>query len=82
MGIPLNSAAGKLVVAHLSKQKGGARLDIRFRMLQPHELAAAMGFPKDYRITGNRGEQVRQIGNAVVVEQAEALCRAIFGGAA
>lgn len=60
----------------------GARLDIRFRMLQPHELAAAMGFPKDYRITGNRGEQVRQIGNAVVVEQAEALCRAIFGEAA
>lgn len=61
---------------------GGARLDIRFRMLQPHELAAAMGFPKDYRITGNRGEQVRQIGNAVVVEQAEALCRAIFAEAA
>lgn len=25
MGIPLNSAAGKLVVAHLAKQKGGAR---------------------------------------------------------
>lgn len=47
--------------------------DIRFRMLQPHELAAAMGFPRDYKITGNRGEQVKQIGNAVVVEQARAL---------
>lgn len=50
-----------------------AALDIRFRMLQPHELAAAMGFPRDYQITGNRSEQVKQIGNAIVVEQADAL---------
>lgn len=54
------------------------RLDIRFRMLQPHELAAAMGFPAGYRITGNRGEQVKQIGNAVEVNQARALCLAIL----
>lgn len=53
-----------------------ARLDIRFRMLQPHELAAAMGFPAGYRITGNRGEQVKQIGNAVEVNQARELCSA------
>ena len=52
----------------------GQRLDILFRMLQPHELAAGMGFPKGYQITGNRGEQVRQIGNAVEVNQARALC--------
>jgi DNA (cytosine-5)-methyltransferase 1 len=52
----------------------GFKLDILFRMLQPHELAAAMGFPAGYRITGNRAEQVRQIGNAVEVNQARALC--------
>lgn len=29
-------------------------LDIRFRMLQPHELAAAMGFPSKYQFMGTR----------------------------
>ncbi len=48
-------------------------LDIRFRMLQPHELAAAMSFPKDYVFTGNREEKVKQIGNAVPTRTAEAL---------
>lgn len=38
---------------------------IGFRMLQPHELAAAQGFPRGYQFTGNKTEQVRQIGNAV-----------------
>jgi DNA (cytosine-5)-methyltransferase 1 len=38
---------------------------IGFRMLQPHELAAAQGFPADYRFTGTKSDQVRQIGNAV-----------------
>lgn len=60
----------------------GCRLDIRFRMLQPHELARAMGFPDGYRITGNRSEQVRQIGNAVEVNQARELCRAMLEDAA
>jgi DNA (cytosine-5)-methyltransferase 1 len=40
-------------------------LDIRFRMLQPQELAAAQGFPGNYRFTGTKTEVVRQIGNAV-----------------
>ncbi len=53
-----------------------AGLDIRFRMLQPHELAAAMGFPAGYRFAGNRADQVRQIGNAVCVGVADALCTA------
>ena len=50
-------------------------IDILFRMLQPHELAAAMGFPKDYQFKGNRGDVVKQIGNAVAVGVATALCR-------
>jgi DNA (cytosine-5)-methyltransferase 1 len=61
-------------------QPDGSRIDIRFRMLQPHELAAAMGFPSDYRITGNRAEQVRQVGNAVEVNQSRALAAAMCGG--
>lgn len=58
----------------------GAVLDIRFRMLQPHELAAAMSFPKSYFFAGNRKQKVRQIGNAVPVNTARALCTAILGG--
>lgn len=50
-------------------------LDIRFRMLMPHELAAAQGFPSGYWFAGNRSEQVRQIGNAVPCGTAKALCR-------
>lgn len=48
-------------------------LDIRYRMLQPHELAAAMGFPKDYLWYGSKTEVVRQIGNAVPVNTARAI---------
>jgi DNA (cytosine-5)-methyltransferase 1 len=44
-----------------------------FRMLKPHELAAAQSFPKDYIFTGNRGDIVKQIGNAVCPKVAEAL---------
>ena len=53
-------------------------LDIRFRMLKPHELAAAMGFPKEYIFTGSRDRQVKQIGNAVPVNLAEALCYSLI----
>jgi len=53
-------------------------LDIRFRMLQPHELAAAMSFPTDYHFAGNREEKVKQIGNAVPVLTAAALCEALL----
>lgn len=53
-------------------------LDIRFRMLQPKELAAAMSFPKDYKFAGNREKVVKQIGNAVAVNVAKALCLALL----
>ena len=54
-------------------------MDIRFRMLQPKELAAAMGFD-GYVFAGTKTDQVRQIGNAVAVRTAEALCGAILDG--
>jgi DNA (cytosine-5)-methyltransferase 1 len=50
-------------------------LGIRFRMLQPHELAAAQGFAKSYKFHGNKSTQVKQIGNAVPHYTAKALCR-------
>jgi DNA (cytosine-5)-methyltransferase 1 len=52
--------------------------DIRFRMLQPHELSAAMSFGKDYQFKGNKGDQIKQIGNAVPVRMAQALCAALL----
>jgi DNA (cytosine-5)-methyltransferase 1 len=60
---------------------GVAKLDIRFRMLKPHELARAQGFPEDYIITGNIAEQTKQIGNAVPVHTARALTLAALYGA-
>lgn len=58
----------------------GLYLDIRFRMLKVHELKGAMGFPKEYQLKGTIDDQVKQIGNAVSVEMAEALCFAVLGG--
>lgn len=53
-------------------------LDIRFRMLQPHELALAQGFPKEYRFTGTKTDQVKQIGNAVPRRLARAIVGAVL----
>lgn len=39
--------------------------DCGFRMLQPHEIGAAMAFPRSYTVLGNQREQVKQYGNAV-----------------
>jgi DNA (cytosine-5)-methyltransferase 1 len=50
----------------------GGGVDILLRMLQPHELQAAMSFPHTYKFYGNREQQVKQIGNAVPVELAQA----------
>ena len=57
----------------------GRLLDIRIRMLKPSELAAAHSFPKDYKLSGNRADQVKQIGNSVPVQTAKAIVKAIFG---
>jgi DNA (cytosine-5)-methyltransferase 1 len=58
----------------------GRLIDIRIRMLKPSELAKAHSFPDDYRLTGNRGEQVKQIGNSVPVMTACAMCEADLEG--
>jgi DNA (cytosine-5)-methyltransferase 1 len=56
----------------------GDQLDILFRMLQPHELAAAMGFPQGYWFAGNKENQVRQIGGAVTVNLARSLGKSLM----
>ena len=45
------------------------------RMLEPGELAAAMSFPSGYQFKGSKADVIKQIGNAVDVSQARALCR-------
>lgn len=55
-----------------------ALLDIHFRMLQPHELAAAHSFPADYKFAGGREDRVKQVGNSWPVRLAAALCKAIL----
>lgn len=75
---PLSTVTTK---SHLALvQPDGVNLDILFRMLQPHELAAGMSFPKNYQFTGTKADQVAQIGNAVPVEMATALCLAVLAG--
>jgi DNA (cytosine-5)-methyltransferase 1 len=62
-----------------------AIVDIGMRMLQPHELKRAQGFPASYIIdpvfNGRRlskSSQVRMIGNSVCPDVATALIRANF----
>lgn len=52
----------------------GRLLDIRYRMLDPKELAGAMSFPEGYDFRGTKEQVVRQIGNAVPIRTARALC--------
>lgn len=53
--------------------------DCTFRMLSIPEIQAAMAFRPDYVITGNKREQVRQLGNGVTPPAAEWLIRAAVG---
>ncbi|MBP5510860.1 MAG: DNA cytosine methyltransferase [Kiritimatiellae bacterium] len=57
----------------------GRLLDIRIRMLKPSELAAAHSFPRGYKLSGSRADQVKQIGNSIPVQTAKAIVKAIFG---
>jgi DNA (cytosine-5)-methyltransferase 1 len=59
--------------------------DILFRMLEPHELAAAMGFTGDdqeYEFSGTKTDQIKQIGNAVSVAKMKACVGALMADAA
>jgi len=53
-------------------------LDVRYRMLQPHELMQAQGFPDDYEIAGTKTDRTEQIGNAVPVNLAKSLVESLL----
>lgn len=70
---------------HVDLIEGTAEFDILFRMLEPHELAAAMGFNSDdesYDFAGTKTEKIKQIGNAVSVSKMKACVGAIMADAA
>ena len=73
--VPLNNPVPTLTTkdryALVGTDKNG--IELGFRMLQPHELAAATGFPKKYVFTGTKVDVVKQIGNAVPPNFAKAL---------
>jgi len=75
---PLDTISSRDKFGIVIPELDGAVLDIRFRMLQPRELAAAMSFPGDYHFAGNREQKIKQIGNAVAVNTAKALCKALL----
>jgi DNA (cytosine-5)-methyltransferase 1 len=61
-------------------------LDIGMRMLEPHELFAAQGFPSDYQISHDsqgkklsKAKQVARCGNAVCPPVAQALVESNIG---
>jgi DNA (cytosine-5)-methyltransferase 1 len=54
-------------------------LDIRLRMLQPHELALAHSFSRDFKFYGTKEQIVKQIGNSNPVMLSAAMAEASLG---
>jgi DNA (cytosine-5)-methyltransferase 1 len=74
---------GELAVV-VSEPESVEQYDILFRMLEPHELAAAMGFnteDQSYEFAGTKTDQIKQIGNAVSVAMMKAEVKAIMSDA-
>lgn len=51
--------------------------DVRFRMLEPHEIGRAMAFGERYVVLGSKRDRVRQYGNAVTPPCAEIIVSAL-----
>jgi DNA (cytosine-5)-methyltransferase 1 len=71
--------------SHIDLVEATAQYDILFRMLEPHELAAAMGFSTEdvpYEFAGTKTEKIKQIGNAVSVAKMRACVAALASDAA
>lgn len=66
---------------HINLIEATPEYDILFRMLEPHELAAAMGFSDEealYEFAGTKTEKIKQIGNAVSVAKMRACVAALI----
>lgn len=74
----LTTTAQQSVVTPGDIDAAEARVDdCLFRMLEPHEVAAGMAFPADYRWHGTRRERVKLAGNAVTPPAARDLIAAV-----
>lgn len=61
--------------------EAGPECDILFRMLEPHELASAMGL-EGYQFAGTKTDKIKQIGNAVSRRKIQACVTSIMSDAA
>ena len=72
---------GKTVKAGVHGSPGGEHIVVtsekRFRYLTVRECAELQGFPRDYTLPEKRTPAMRQLGNAVAVNVAEAINRAV-----
>jgi DNA (cytosine-5)-methyltransferase 1 len=85
--LPTITTAHRGELAFIAAQLGGGTVyfDILFRMLEPHELAGAMGFTSEeatYEFAGTKTDQIKQIGNAVSVSKMKACVGALMADAA
>ncbi|MCX5513437.1 DNA cytosine methyltransferase [Kaistia algarum] len=81
---PAPTICAKGSVNLVEGEADGQRYDILFRMLEPHELAAAMGFNTAdaiYEFAGTKTEKIKQIGNAVSVSKMKACVGALLADA-
>jgi DNA (cytosine-5)-methyltransferase 1 len=80
-----NPAPTIAATGHIDLVQATPEYDILFRMLEPHELAAAMGFDDDaeaYDFAGTKTEKIKQIGNAVSVRKMKACVGALMADSA
>ena len=75
---PLATVPTKDRFALITSMIESGKLDITHRMFSEHELAAAQGFPADYRFIGTSGDVKAQIGNAWEINNGQALFGAIL----
>lgn len=71
---PIGTITTKDRYALVQPEINGYKLDIFYRMMQPHELAEGMSFDKSYKFYGTKTDIVKQIGNAVPRRAATAHC--------
>lgn len=77
--LPTVTAVDRLGLAEPTAEQrpDGVVIDILFRMLEPHELERAMGFD-GFEFRGTKKHKVLMIGNAVEVNTAKALIKAVL----
>lgn len=77
--LPTVTGVDRLALAEPTAEQlpEGVAIDILFRMLEPHELERAMGFD-GHEFKGTKKHKVLMIGNAVEVNTAKALVKAIL----